>query len=290
MRIKKQRVAVQCICCRSNDLNSSMAVLMPFVADRIFGWKPVTINESWGLATISLGNAYALCKSLQCISCGHLFLDIRFSEDELVRLYKDYRGEQYNALREHYEPGYTQRNAMLNAGIGYIPDIEDFLKPHLDFPVSILDWGGDTGKNTPFQTQCSKFHIYDISNKELISGARIVSKEEAKLNKYQLIVCSNVLEHLPYPSDALEEIAQIMQPDSILYIEVPFEDIMKNDAADSYLRKKHWHEHINFFSEKSLRSLVDFTGLQVLDLKILSATAGGKAVNLFQVACSLKSI
>ncbi len=210
---------------------------MPFVADRIFGWRATVIDESWGLATIRPGNAYSLCESLQCVNYGHLFLDIWFSDDELSRLYEDYRGEQYNALREYYEPGYTQRNALLNAGIEYIPDIEDFLKPYLDLPVSILDWGGDTGENTPFQAQCSKFDIYDISNKEPISGACIVSKEEAQLNKYQLIVCSNVLEHLPYPSDMLAEITQIMQPDSILYIEVPFEDIMKNNTADLYLKK-----------------------------------------------------
>ena len=141
---------MQCVCCGSKALAKSPAILMPFVAHRVFGWKPVVIDDSWGLKTIRNGTAYTICNSVYCSDCGFLFLDIRFSEEELKSLYDGYRDKQYTDLREIYEPGYTTRNDSLNAGINYIADIETFLSPYLSFPISILDWGGDTGKNTPF--------------------------------------------------------------------------------------------------------------------------------------------
>ena len=285
--LKRERIAAQCVCCGSENLKSSPAVIMPFVAHRTFGWEPVFIDESWGLSTIKNGHAYSICKSLYCDVCGFLFLDIRFSESELSNLYHDYRGAEYNALRESYEQGYTVRNDNLNAGIGYIQDIENFLLPHLSFPISILDWGGDTGKNTPFKNQNEALDIYDISGKDVLEGARIVSKNEAYSKKYKLIVCSNVLEHVPYPSDILFEITKAMDKETVLYIEVPLEDVVFNNKSDLHLLKKHWHEHINFYSEKSLYHLVKNVGLEIKELKIMHQTAGGSSSNLFQIACKL---
>lgn len=287
--LKKERIATQCVCCGRENLKGSSAVPMPFVAHRAFGWEPVVIDESWGLTTIKNGNAYSICKSLFCNDCGFLFLDIRFSDDELSNLYRDYRGVEYNYLREYYEPGYTERNDNLNAGIGYIGDIEKFLQPHLSFPITILDWGGDTGKNTPFKSNNECLDIYDISNKNVIKGARIVSKDTAQSKKYKLIVCSNVLEHIPYPSDLLSDIIKTMDIESVLYIEVPLENVVLSNKSDLHLHKKHWHEHINFYSENSLRLLIQNVGLEVVDLKRLKATAGSKSSFLFQVACRLKS-
>jgi hypothetical protein len=287
--LKKERVSTQCVCCGSENIKSSPAIIMPFVAHRIFDWVPAVIDETWGLSTIKNGNAYSICKSLYCSNCGFLFLDVRFSDNELSRLYDDYRGVEYNNLRESYEPGYTLRNNSLNAGIEYIKDIEDFLAPHLNYPLTILDWGGDTGKNTPFKSNNETFDIYDISNKDVITGATIVRKEEVLSNKYSLIVCSNVLEHVPYPSTLLLDIVNAMDNDSILYLETPLEDVVLNNENDLHLLKKHWHEHINFYSEKSLEHLVKNVGLEVLSLNKLQVTAGGKSLYVFQVACKLKS-
>jgi hypothetical protein len=46
-KLKKERIATQCVCCGSENLKSSPAVLMPFVAHRTFGWKPAVIDKSW---------------------------------------------------------------------------------------------------------------------------------------------------------------------------------------------------------------------------------------------------
>jgi len=236
---EKQRIAKYCVCCGDVNLKSSPAILMPFVAHRIFGWEPVVIDDSWGLHTVKNGNAYSICKSLFCSNCGFLFCDLRFYDNELSLIYHDYRGEQYNSLREIYEPGYTLRNENLNTGITYIKKVELFLEPHLTSPFTILDWGGDTGKNTPFKDRSHIFDVFDISNKDVVAGAHKVNRFQAISRKYSLIVCSNVLEHVPYPAELLLDILSSMDMDSILYIEVPLEEVVAQYQTDLHLFKKH---------------------------------------------------
>jgi len=284
--------AKNCVCCNSTDLYGSPAVMMPFVSHRALDYPPLEITSKLGLTTIKQGVAYQLCKTLECKRCGHLFLDIRFGENEMLSLYKDYRGIEYTALREMYEPGYAERNDALNNGIDYISGIEGFLSCLIpSSQLKILDWGGDTGKNTPFKTIAEFIHIYDISGKKLsIENAIAVSKDKAKTTSYDLIICSNVLEHIPAPIDVLLEIKQCMRNSTILYIEVPCEEIIasKSSRDESVChKKKHWHEHINFFTHDSLIHLSRACGLEVLEISTLNNCVAGREGVIFQVACRL---
>ena len=148
---ERERIASKCVCCNGDELKSSPAILMPFIADRVFGWKSVIIDESWGLKRIKTGSAYSVCNTLYCSDCGLLFLDIRFSDAELKKLYKHYREKEYVDLRDFYEPGYKERNNALVLGINYIDKIELFLQPFLPSSPRVLDWGGGKGLNTPFK-------------------------------------------------------------------------------------------------------------------------------------------
>lgn len=287
--LRRRRVADRCVCCGSEVLESAPAIMMPFVAHRTFGWAPARIDESWGLQTVACGMAYTVCRSMSCTDCGLLFCDIRFTDDELARLYEDYRGEDYTALRETYEPGYTLRNEALSRQIDYRGALERFLDPLLpQGPLAILDWGGDTGKNTPLRERARRHDVYDISNATVIAGARAVTLEEAMRQRYDLVVCSNVLEHVPYPSDVLEHARRAMTADSLLYVEVPFEDVIVRHGKAGLAHKKHWHEHVNFFSPASLQALLANVGLVVVALDTDSAiTAGLKTSRMMQAACRL---
>jgi hypothetical protein len=285
----EERIACCCVGCGSKHLARSPAILMPFIAARVFNWYPVEIDESWGLKTIQKGSAYSVCNSLLCEDCGLLFLDMRFSDAELGKLYSDYRGKEYSELREQFEPGYISRNILLNEGVPFLAKVEEFIRPHLQFPIAILDWGGDTGNNTPFKGENCLFHIYDISNKPVIEGAVAVDAEKAALTDYQLIICSQVLEHTPYPSKVIESMKQAMSADTLLYIDVPYEEHMRNSAPENILiKKKHWHEHINFYAPKSLRTLVQSCGLRVVDENILLVAGREKEIAMLQIICRLK--
>lgn len=284
---RSERTARFCPCCLSADLARSSAVLMPFVADRALGWAPVDIDETWGLRTIANGHAYSICNSVECGACGVMFLDIRFTGAELGRLYDDYRGEAYTALRERYEPDYRARNDSLKDGILYLDVVEDFLRPHVPLPVRMLDWGGDTGKNSPFKAQASRFHIHDISLARAIPGAAFVARDQIDPASYDLIVCSNVMEHIPHPIDLLEEIAGCMTDATVLYLEIPFEAFMARNQGNPrrLAAKRHWHEHVNFFSRTSVERLCANAGLNIVDLKFQAPPKLAPDTYIFQLAC-----
>jgi hypothetical protein len=85
-----------------------------------------------------------------------------------------------------------------------------------------------------------------------------------------------VLEHVPHPVNLLKEIILVMSDESLLYLEVPFEELMR-DSDDNFklsTKKKYWHEHINFYSENSLRSLCQLAGLNILDFHFFSFDNG----------------
>lgn len=284
----RERIATNCVACGSSRLRKSPAILMPFVAHRALGWAPVEIDESWGLRTIPSGNAYSICNSVGCEDCGMLFLDIRFSDAEMGALYHGYREEEYTALRDHYEPGYRARNETLNAGDSYIPHVEGFLSAFLPDRIRVLDWGGDTGMNTPLKARADLFHIYDISARDAVAGATIVGLDTARDTRYDLIVCSNVLEHVPFPRELLADIKACMGPETVLYVEVPHEELVRRHGgeADLCTRKRHWHEHVNFFGWTSLRAMLEGAGFEILGLRELTEDGSGLPCQ-FMAACRI---
>lgn len=284
---RAERTARFCPFCFSGVSDRSPAILMPFVADRAMGWAPVVIDENWGLTSVPSGRAYSICNSVQCGQCGGLFLDIRFTDHELGRLYDDYRGVEYTALRERYEPGYVARNDALKAGLPHLAKVEAFLRPHLPTPVRVLDWGGDTGKNTPFQAQAATFHIHDISHAEPVAGASFVARDQIDPGAYDLIVCSDVLEHIPHPLDLLDDIVACMSERTVLYLGVPYEAFMfrNRDNPDRLAAKRHWHEHVNFFSQAAVERLCDHAGLEIIDFALLPVPEPPSEWHMFQLAC-----
>lgn len=282
-------IAQACACCGSSELERSPAILMPFVAHRVFGWVPVEVTAAWGLRDLALGHAYAVCNTLHCVACGLIFLDLRFDSEELGRLYQDYRGEEYTLLRDRYEPGYASRNQQLLRGGDYVAQVENLLVPLLPAPQRVLDWGGDSGVNTPFRGRLVKHHVLDISNRPLVKGAQRVDAREAREHHYQLVVLSQVLEHVPEPLALLYEVAGVLAADSLLYIEVPFEGLVQQITTGlaGWEDKRHWHEHINFYAETSLRALVVRAGLEVVSLGNLEVDVGNGPVLVFSLVCRL---
>lgn len=270
-------IATRCIACDAGELQRQPAVLMPFVAERALLWQACEITPAWGLRSVPSGHALALCMSLHCPHCGMLFLDMRFDDAEMARLYADYRGPGYTAQRERWEPGYTLRNAALEAGDAHLPQVEALLAPLLPARPAILDWGGDTGHNTPLKASAARHHVLDISGRATVPGAQAVSAEEAQRQRYDLLVLSNVLEHVADPLALLQAVARHVHEDGLLYLEVPFEATMRaaeQDAA-AWRGKRHWHEHINFFSRPALHRLLARAGLEARHEQVLPLAGGG---------------
>ena len=288
--MREERIAYTCICCEYDKLEKSPAILMPFVADRVFGHKPVIIKSEWGIRDLQSGVAYTLCNSLQCQECGVLFLDFRFSDREMNALYRDYRGSDYTILRKSYEPGYANYSDSYGRRAGYIDQVEVFLRPLVPDQPVILDWGGDSGINTPLRESAKELHVFDISEAPLIYGAKRFEPASASLHSFDLIICSQVLEHVPYPKSVIKKIVEWMQPETLLYLEVPYETLMRANpgSLSIHLSKHHWHEHINFFSADALRKLVDQVGLQLVEIKEIEISLSWCEGCIFSVLCRRK--
>jgi 2-polyprenyl-3-methyl-5-hydroxy-6-metoxy-1,4-benzoquinol methylase len=108
-------------------------------------------------------------------------------------------------------------------------------------------------------------------------------------NQYDVIVCSNVLEHVPYPTKFLQEIKSVMRSGTVLYIEIPLEEIMLglNSPHEKLKMKRHWHEHINFFSERAMTELLNHCGLKLVRQHALRPQPNKNTATLLQIACTL---
>jgi len=274
--VNGELIARNCICCGGTHLQRSPAVLMPFVAWRVFGHEPVEITADWGLRDLRQGMAYTLCNSLQCQDCGVLFLDYRFTDAQMAALYHDYRGEAYNAERIRFEPGYASVVAHYEARASYVTEVERWLAPHLPDKPAILDWGGDSGINSPFRDRNRLLHIHDISGVELVAGAQRVKLEDLESQHYDLVVCSQVLEHVARPGEFVSQMLAAMGPQTLLYLEVPHEALVREHPGSLELAplKRHWHEHVNFYNETALRCLLERLGLSLVDTLHLPVELG----------------
>ncbi|ALN18852.1 class I SAM-dependent methyltransferase [Ectopseudomonas mendocina] len=287
--VSRELIARHCICCGGEQLQRSSAVLMPFVAHRVFGHEPLEITADWGLRDLRQGMAYTLCNSLQCQECGVLFLDYRFTDEQMAALYAGYRDERYNAERERYEPGYTALTKSFEGRAAYISDIEAWLAPHLPAAPAVLDWGGATGLNTPLRGRGGLHHVHDISDVGLVAGAQRADALKFGQQHYDLVVCSQVLEHVPAPLDLISQIVPILSAETLFYLEVPHEILMREhpDSLQLAPLKRYWHEHINFFSKESLYRMIERVGLRVLDSHILPVELRGRKGSVMGVLARL---
>jgi hypothetical protein len=72
-------------------------------------------------------------------------------------------------------------------------------------------------------------------------------------------------------------------------LEVPLEAIFQEQKTSlpRGRKKKHWHEHINFFSQKSLVKLVQSCGLEVLAEDTLPVSLGWRKSTVQMLICKL---
>ncbi|MGA7449423.1 MAG: class I SAM-dependent methyltransferase [Terriglobales bacterium] len=160
---------------------------------------------------------------------------------------------------------------------------------------TILDFGGDRGDLFEGLVPGSSTYVYDISGVESVNGVNALrGLDDCAVHRFDLIACSNVLEHVGSPRSTVNEINMIAAPDSLFFIEVPGESpfgtvgFVKRFAQQlillgarpglavsmlpfDFLRLV--HEHVNFFSVESLTKLMQVSGLEVLAKGLYSSSS-----------------
>src|ERR1700733_6206287 len=201
-------LVICCLGCAGSDLEFRAAITAPFVAARVFKCPP------------------SVCRVAQCRSCGLIFFEDRFDDQEVGNLYADYRSEAYYQERHHWEPWYTR---AFNSGLGGAEEMrirrEVYARTVRDHAAdarinSVLDYGGDRGQLMVGGPGRGHF-VFDISGVEPEPG--VVSIDAASLagRDFDLVLLCEVLEHVSDPMRVLREVTDHVRPGGLLYVTVP---------------------------------------------------------------------
>lgn len=270
------KIPKTCIFC-SGKVFSTPALISKFLAKRMFGWEAIVIEPN-KFSDFLPGVSYPCCNTLFCDRCKSIFMDIRPSFDLVKKYYNGYQSEEFHKDRELIESSYIERRKLMNpddfAGYcSYLPQIEYFINLSIKGPFNkIIDIGGGDGSGTPFFNQCKELHIFDINvlnnnklSENIVFHSTLPNQEMSQ--GFDLVVCRNVLEHLSDPNKYLKEITKILKIGTPIYVEVPFENIMRNGFDSNNL--KIWTEHINFFTSDALKYMFQRNSIDIICYDIL---------------------
>lgn len=255
-----------CLVCGEQIQGRRKAAAAPFLARRIWDREPFAVEL------------------LECPACHFMFFNPRLDDEEQGKLYAAYRDPQYQQMRQACEPWYTER---LNAGLSAPATwklrkarLEKIFSQHIrQFGIrSVLDFGGARGELIQDLAPAGGAYVYDISSVDPIPGVeKLRSIDECKSRSFDLIVCSNVLEHVAAPREFLAQIAGITSERTLVYMEVPWEAprscpvlakrllqqallaVTRPALAFSLMRLgtlNLMHEHVNYFSPATLDRLM----------------------------------
>jgi SAM-dependent methyltransferase len=91
-----------------------------------------------------------------------------------------------------------------------------------------------------------------------------------QLPKADVIHANNVLAHVPSTNDFVAGIAEVLKPDGVCIVEVPyFGDLISKGNFDTI-----YHEHVFYFSFKSLAILFGRNGLHIQEVEHLESQGG----------------
>ena len=192
----------------------------------------------------------------------------------------DYYNNKYHELKIEGKTGYTQEEIIhkdiickemqffisqdtrtfldLGTGEGFFMNFFD----KLGLDVTGIDFSSDgVTKNFP--------HLLD----RLIVGNLYheIEKLCAKNNKYDAIVCNNVIEHVKDPIDFINKIKSLLSPSGICRLSVPNDNSLIQNLAinKGYAKKEFWKsypDHLNYFNCENFIFTLSNSGFKIIDM------------------------
>ncbi len=281
-----------CLACGSGRQVRELAVVSAFFAARALLAAPEVV----GL--------------MRCEDCATAAFDLEVSEAALARLYAGYRGEAYFAQRHALEPWYSrahndglggdaamaERRAVMAAALTEAGVMRRF--------GAALDHGGDRGQML-LDLPADRKAAFEISGAATEAGVAAVGAEALAEERWDLILCCHVLEHLIDPGAHLQALAALGGPGTVFFFEVP-DEVCRSyggeagwrlvwlrwivrrrglftlfDFVSTGLRVKFsvvppmcavaLREHLTYFSVAGMRRFVEGAGLSVLSAGVLGS-------------------
>jgi 2-polyprenyl-3-methyl-5-hydroxy-6-metoxy-1,4-benzoquinol methylase len=262
-----------CVICDGAIRGIKRALVSPFLAARIWNRRPFCVEL------------------VECEACGFMFYNPRLDDAEAGRLYAGYRSEEYQRMRQASEPWYTVSfNAKLTSPAAYERRrsvLAAILRQHIGKREikRVLDYGGDRGDLARGLVHGAAVFVYDISGFPAVDG--VTAASDPAECQADLVINSNVFEHVGFPRLLLEDIVKATPPGGTVFLEVPRESplglsrisrriaqlgivALTRPALARYVLRPAglylMHEHINYFSEQSLTTLMRSCGCAVTEV------------------------
>jgi SAM-dependent methyltransferase len=219
---------------------------------------------------------------LECPDCQFVFADfiypqvIEYFYTHLCR--RDIPADEIKKMR-----GKAKENAQSQL---------DTIKPYLPPKIKrVLDFGGGSGEAArlylPIADEVyinesdprSIEHIKEEPRLNLLDGDQLMNDEFVGF--FDLIIFSNVLEHMTYPVRRLLEFSRMLAPDGLLFVEIP------NEAPLIKKTGVHTIQHITFFTVDTFEDLVgrqssfDIEDLRTCGAPLADVIEAGKIIHAF---------
>jgi SAM-dependent methyltransferase len=213
---------------------------------------------------IHAGVAATKTKSHFCNSCNFVWHEHGLSENQAARLYEEYRGEKYNQTRIELEKEYKEISQSFEdlksdhyrerAG-----ELDAIFRNYKGEIKNTLDYGGDA----LFSNWLFPFAQNDFFD---LSHGTSASTQDCK---YDVIFMFHLLEHVNYPLVDLAAAYELLRPGGLLITQVPREFDPPLPRAfqltpDYSGTLMNMHEHMNFFTEKSMQEISKKTNIPLL--------------------------
>ena len=208
-------------------------------------------------------------------SLGFLELKNKPSASELQKYYQDKYFDNKNFEIEYSKEESSHKNInfiealeistlkmgkMLDIGCGEGFSLNFFSQ--LGWEVVGLDYNDD-GVTRHFPQQLKDLRKGNIE----ASMAKAIENGE----KFDLIICNNVLEHILEPLDFIGNFKHLLSDEGLARVQVPNDDsYLQRDAAKRGLAEENFwiapHEHMSYFTHDSLKSLVSSYNFNVKEV------------------------
>lgn len=201
-----------------------------------------------------------------CETCGFHWLDPMPQPEFIEQLYS----QQYFEQEFQYAEQVASQEACYRQRILKMPDAPPSRR--------LLDVGCATGEFLAM----ARDYGFDVRGLEVSDFASARAREkglnvtqgtldvfENSDQRFDVITCSHVLEHLPSPRLALQQMHDLLGPKGLLYIEVPYQYGGLTDVIGRMRGEKRafglWSvHHRSFFTPHSLSKALEFEGFQIL--------------------------
>ena len=234
---------------------------------------------------------------VKCKKCGLVYVNPRLKEKKLHEIYK----------KEYFKNSAFNVAKLTFYGYGKYLEEKDYIKATFNERLKIINKYSkkgrllDIGCAFGFFLEIARDDGWDVQGLEIIKYAYqyainklklpVMNKtlEEAKFksNSFDVVTLFDVIEHLPNPNATIKEARRILKQNGLIAITTPnIGSIPAKLLGRNWEEVKRVREHIYYFSENTLKKLLESNNFKLLKVEsagrffsVKSAIERGKLVN-----------